>query len=164
MKMQNSKIRKTRASALVEAPGALMLLFFFIVFPLLDLLFLGAKYASCYSLHQILLREAALIPASRAQDPRGPVKFMIPQQWSSSGMGAFVDLNGLPFTAVSYKEGERAANMVEDQYVLIENRFSLKPILTVTFPGFPELPGLNAPLVFTMQGQRLLENPAEISR
>ena len=145
----------------MEAPGALLILFLFILFPLLNLVALGLKYSCSYYLHQVQLREAALLPASLANSAAGAVKRGLPQQWKNSGLGSFVDMvQELPETAIRYEKGEVAANGVHERVVVLSSRFQLRPFLSVATPGLPELPGLNQPFTYSFESKRLLENPA----
>lgn len=153
--------RRSAGSALLEAPGALILLLIFIVLPLLDLIALSAKYACCYSLHQMQIREASLLPASKAQAANGAVKGGIPTNWLESGLGAFADLaEPFPETSIQYKEGDPGANGVPEQFVVLQSRMRLKPFLSVPTPGLPQLPGLNAAFAISFESRKMLENPS----
>lgn len=162
--MNKRRTRKQDGTALVETPGALIILFIFILFPLLDMIALGLKYACCYSLHQLQVREAALLPASTAQANNGPVKSSLARQWKDSGLGSFVDLEQLPLTVISYENGNRAANGVTDKYVVLSNQFRLKPFLNVPTPNLPEVPGLTSALVYSFESKRPMENPANVDK
>jgi hypothetical protein len=157
--------RKSPGSAIVETPVALLLLFVFILFPLFVLIGMAAKYACCYSLHQMQLHEAALIAASSAGAADGPIKRGIPESWLSSGLGLFADpADGIPETRLSYHEGVRSANGIEDQFVVVETEFKLKPFLTVSVPGISAVPGLNEAFPIAFKSQTAMENPANINR
>lgn len=159
------KRRRSDGSAIVETPGALLILLIFILFPLLSLIGLAAKYACCYSLHQLQLREASLIPASSAIDENGPIKRSIPEQWLSSGLGQFADLAvAIPETGLSYRDGTRAANGIQDQFVVIDTAFKLKPFISVSIPGLSSVPGLNEPFQVQFRSQTALENPSNRTR
>jgi hypothetical protein len=167
MNIHRSKLhrRTSGGSAIVETPGALLILLVFILFPLLSLIGLAAKYACCYSLHQLQLREASLIAASAANAEDGPIKRSIPESWLQSGMGQFADLAvAIPDTVLSYKEGTRSANGTQDQFVVIETAFKLKPFISVSVPGLSSVPGLNEPFPVLFRSQTALENPSNRMR
>ncbi len=156
--------RKQRGSALLETPGALIILFIFILFPMLDMLGMALKYGCCYTLNQLQLREAALVAASAAMDRNGTVMKVLPTEWKESGLGAFVDLDRAPATRVRYEDGKLGANGVRDRFVLVSTSFMLKPFLNVAVPNLPAVPGLTAPVGFSFESSRPLENPANANK
>lgn len=157
--------RRQSGSAIAETPLALLLLFVFILFPLLSLIAMAAKYACCYSLHQTQLHEASLIAASTAESVEGPIKRSIPESWLNSGLGLFADpANGLPDTSLSYRKGDRSANGIEDQFVVVQTEFKLKPFLAVSIPGLSAVPGLNEPFAVSFKSQTAMEEPSNRNR
>jgi hypothetical protein len=151
------QIRNNKGSAIAETGPALLILFMFLFFPLIDVMTMGIDYVSTYTLNSVQLREAANLPKSQAADPAGQVKHNIPQQWKHSGMGAFVNVIGTPDTTVDYKTGESDSTGTQDRYVVVTTKLTAQPFLTLPFP-IP-VPGMSAPMTFTIQTRRLLENP-----
>lgn len=168
MKLGNSNLRyrqNASGSALLEAPLAMLILFVFILFPLMAMLGLTIKYGCCYTLHQLQVREASLLPRTQAQAADGPVKNRLPREWKSEGMGSFVELTSdLPDTRISYEEGNLGANGVRDQFVIVQTTFSMKPFLSVSVPNLTEVPGLNGPLIYSFESRRPMENPTNLAR
>jgi hypothetical protein len=153
-KLQN---RNNKGSAIAETGPALLILFMFLFFPLIDVMTMGIDYVSTYTLNNVQLREAANLPKSQAASPAGPVKHNIPDQWKHSGMGAFVNVIGAPDTTVDYKAGESDITGTQDRYVIVTTKLTAHPFLTLPFPV--PVPGMSAPMTFTIQTRRLLENP-----
>lgn len=156
--------RSNRGGSLLEVPGALLILLLFVFFPLLDLIAIGLKYGCCYTLNSIQVREASLVMASVAQDPNGPVKKGIPENWSTMGLGRFADLTSPAVTTVAYKDGSMGANGVQDKVVVVTTTCQLRPFLSVSNKFLPAIPGLNAPLEFTFVSERPMENPAYVNK
>lgn len=144
--------RNKRGSAMSEMAPALFLLLVVAVFPVLDLIFDGLGYCACVTLNNLQLREAVRVPKSQAIDPLGSVQKDIPNNWRSSALGGLAPLMDDPQTAVSY-------NIVAGTAVLdLSTTVAVRPLLVIPF--FPNVPGLSAPMVFTITSSRVLENPA----
>lgn len=149
--------RKAKGGTMAETAPALLILFMFLLFPLVDVMTMGVDYVSCHTLNNLQLREAANLPKAQAQDAGGFVKKNIPDQWKHSGMGAFVNVVGTPATNVSYLDGETDTTGTQDKYVVVTTTMTAHPFLTLPF-YFP-VPGMSAPMTFTISTRRLLENP-----
>jgi hypothetical protein len=156
-KANNKATRRTnRGSSILELPGALLVLLFFVFFPLLNIMGLGIKYGACAALNGMQLHEAALLPKSKATAQGGTVKHGIPEQWLAGGMGAFVNPLTTPQTEVTYRDGEKTDNTT-DKLVSVKTTVTLPPFLTVPF--LPKIPGFSTPISFNIEGERPLENP-----
>lgn len=143
--------RGERGSAIAELGPALLILFLFLFFPLVDLMSLGVIYMSCATLNDLQLREAALLSKAEAQDPAGRVRKGIADVWQQSGLGQFVKVVDSPATTVSYSQRQ------DDEVVVVTTNVTASPFLTI--PLFPGVPGLGAPVSFTFANERLVENP-----
>lgn len=155
----NSPLTRSRSgngSSVLELPSAILILLFFVFFPMLSVIGLGIKYGACASLNGLQLHEAALIPRSQATAGNGSVCHRIPDEWSKGGLGVFVNPTVPPTTEVSYRDGEKTATGV-DKLVTVKTTVSLPPF--VALPFLPNIPGLSAPLSVTIEGERPLENP-----
>lgn len=155
------KTRNPKGNATTELPVAMLVLILLIFLPMLDVVAIVAKYGMCYSLNVLQTNEAALLPASKATASSGPIKNEIPKNWKASGMGQFVDLDGSPETKVSY---QASSDTAQDQYVTVSTKFVLKPFISVSATFLPAVPGLNAPVTFTLENTRPLENPANVKK
>jgi hypothetical protein len=136
---------------LAEFAPALFILFFFALFPAIDLASVGFSYCACISLVDLQLREAAKIPRSQAIDPNGSVQSTIVNSWRQSLMAGAANVDA-PVAQVEYNSG------IGNVYVTVTDTFNIHPMLTVPF--FPKVPGLGAPFVTTISKSRILENPA----
>jgi hypothetical protein len=146
--------RTQKGNALVEIGPALLIAFFFLFFPLLNLSAMGMTFAACVSLNYAQLREAAFSTTARAQHPEGSVRKGIPERWSKSGVGQFVSTPQLPVTSVTYRHVEGLKN----DLVTVSTMVTVKPAFTLPF--FSSVPGLGAPITYTISNERLVENVA----
>lgn len=148
--------RTARGSALAEFGPTLGITLLMLFFPLVDLLSLGASYASCMVLNYCQLREAAFCSKEDAQSASGPVICGLPKAWQNEGLGKFVNLENSPATVVSYTNaGSPINSTMQDQYVQVTTKVTANPFLVV--PLFPGVPGLGAPFTFQISSERLLE-------
>ena len=156
---RKSTSRAALGSSILELPAAMLILFLFIFFPILDIIGVGIKYGACAALNGLQLHEASLLPKSKATDVGGTVKKGIPDRWLTGGMGAFVNPSKAPETEVTYRDGENTANGT-DKLVNVKTTIQLPPF--ITSPFIPNIPGLSAPLNLTVEGERPLENPFNV--
>jgi hypothetical protein len=150
---RNSHFRdRQKGSALSEFGPAIFILFIFAVFPVIDIIFIGLSYCACSTLNSLQLRELAKIPRSQAKAAAQTVE----QRWMSSGLGSLAVSNVDPSVSITYNNGEDNP-IGTDVYVNVATTFSVRPLLTIPF--FSGVPGLGAPMQWTVSGQRLMENP-----
>ncbi|CAN5237200.1 hypothetical protein BH11CYA1_BH11CYA1_42350 [soil metagenome] len=147
---QKSK-RRQRGSAIAEFGPALFFIFIFGLFPVIDIIALSFNYTSLMSLNDIQLREAVKLPKSIATNPKGPVVGSIPDKWMATVLGGAANLEERPATSVGYDAS--SGNM----YVQVSTTVSLRPLLNIPF--FYKVPGIGAPVSFTVSSSRLIENP-----
>lgn len=157
---RSSKMRRRRGAMLAELGPALLILFFFLFFPLVDLLGLGISYCSCLSLNDLQVREAAFESSELAQNATGAVKREIPANWVKSGLGQFVNLESSPLTTVSYRKAGTVEN--SEVYVKVTTETKVRPFLNIPF--LPGIPGLSQGLTFVVGSERLVENPSGIQQ
>jgi hypothetical protein len=148
--------KRTGGSAITEMGPALFILLIAIFFPLLDLALVGLAYFSCATLNDLQTNKAAMLPQSEAESEGGPVKKGVREAWQLSAIGTLARLAGEPSTDVSYTE------FGADQCVVVSTSFSVKPFLPIPF--IPGVPGISAPVGFTIQGKRLLEDPSNLGK
>jgi hypothetical protein len=143
-------------AALSEFGPALFILFFFAVFPVLDMIMCGYNYLSCVALNDLQLREAAKLPRSQAGDAKGPVKLTIPQRWQGTIIGGFSGTTAMPETAVFYTVKHGTC------FVSVSTTCVINPFLNIPF--FFGVPGVGAPLTTTITNKRVMENPLNYMR
>jgi hypothetical protein len=114
---------------------------------------MGLAYCACLSLNTLELRAAATASAGEAQ----PAALAVQQKWTASGLGNLMGLVNYPSLNISYQPGA-ATIYGTDQYVVVTTTFYVKPILTIPF--FNGVPGLGAPISFTVTQRQLLEDPS----
>ncbi|PWT95135.1 MAG: hypothetical protein C5B53_11895 [Candidatus Melainabacteria bacterium] len=145
-------VRNRQGSVLSEAGPALFILFICAVFPVIDIIFIGLSYCACSTLNSLQLREVARLPSSQAMAGAQSVE----QRWKSSGLGYLAVSNTDPTVSITYNNGEDTT-IGTDVYVNVATTFTVRPLLTIPF--LPGVPGLGAPMQWTVRGQRLMENP-----
>lgn len=148
--------RRQDGAAISEFGPALFLLFFFAIFPVLDMIVCGYNYCSCVALNDLQLREAAKLPRSVAASAQGPVKLEIPTKWQNTIIGGFSGTTELPETSVTYKTVHGTC------FVTVSTTVSINPFLKIPF--FVGVPGIGAPLTTTIVNKRVMENPMNYLR
>lgn len=155
MKTKNNQVRSkrsTKGQAITELSVALLLLFFFAFFPLVDLLGIGLIYSSCTTLNDLQVKEASLVARSEALNPNGRVQKTIPQDWANAALGKLAKPVSAPQTTVSYDQTDPSS----DRYVVVKTVVTTYPFITIPF--FAAVPGLGQPVTFVITSQRVLES------
>jgi len=155
-KRRGAKKRGSLGAAISEFGPALFLMFFFAIFPVLDMIVAGYNYCSCVALNDLQLREASKLPRSQADAANGPVKLIIPQRWASSIIGGFSGTSQLPETVVSYSAKHGTC------YVTVSTTCEINPFLKIPF--FFGVPGIGAPLITKISNKRVMETPLNYLR
>ncbi len=136
-----------------EFAPALFVFLFLCFFPFLDLLALVVSYGAGYALNSAQIREAALLSYKEARDnPNGAVSKTIPNNWRRGGLGMFAKIQGPILTRVTY------ADVGTEKSVILATRMTVQPFLNI--PLIPGVPGLSAPVTFTFESERPLEDSA----
>lgn len=158
MSKQRKSTRTATGSALTEMGPALLLILMMIFFPMLDLMALAASYCSCLYLNFQQTKEAAVVQFTDAQSTSGQVQKGVVDAWQHAGVGVFVKTTTTPHTSVSYRNGQQdPQTKVVDKFVDVTTTVTCQPFLTIPFPV--SVPGLNAPMTFTMTSEAQMENP-----
>lgn len=156
LNLRKARKRGNLGAAISEFGPALFLMFFFAIFPVLDMIVAGYNYCSCVALNDLQLREASKLPRSQADAANGPVKLTIPQRWASSIIGGFSGTSQLPETVVSYSAKHGTC------YVTVSTTCEINPFLKIPF--FFGVPGIGAPLVTKISNKRVMETPLNYLR
>lgn len=150
--------RGAHGSAIAEMGPALFVLLLLIFFPLLDLVGMTVSYSACVYLNFMQTKEASVVPKAEASSPNGQVQKGVVDAWLHTGFGQFAKIKGNPETEVSYRDGAQDGNTkVTDKIVRVVTRVSCEPFLIIPFT--PGVPGLSAPMDFTISSEALMENP-----
>lgn len=145
--MNRRNARKAHGSSMTETAPALLILFMFLFFPLVNCFAMGVQYASAYTLNDMQCREAATMDKNQATDSNGIVCKGLVDKWMHTGLGAFVQCQGTPETKVVYgNQGE----------VEITTKVVAKPFMMCPF--FFKIPGMSAPMTFSVSNRRMIEN------
>jgi hypothetical protein len=148
--------RGTSGSAITEFGPALGILLICFFFPLLNMLILGVSYCLCMVLNYNQVHEASLVHMNDAVSLNGPVCKDITDKWLA-GMGKFVRAEGYPQTTVSYRDGQTTGN-VTDRIAVVQTSVVCQPTLSIPLFGV-SVPGLNAPMAFSISSESTMENP-----
>ena len=145
---QKSTVR-LRGAATVEFSVAIGIVFLLLLFPGLDLLFMGFTYSTGYLLQSAQLRQAAMVKKSAVDAEMTAIT----TAWMSTGPGQFVNKGQSPPTAkVEYK-----SRLNGDYTVRVTTTVKSNSVMSI--PGLSNVPGLGAPIEYTFTGERLMENP-----
>jgi hypothetical protein len=147
------RLRSAYGGSIAEFAPALGLLLICFFFPLLDLIGIGVSYASCMLLNETQAHEASLIPHQEATASSGSVRHDIPETWLDAGLGKFVKVDGPIKTKVTYRTGQTG-----DKIVGVKTTVRCNPFLSIPVP-VADVPGLNAPMTFSISSERTMENP-----
>lgn len=148
--------RGNQGSAITEFGPALGILLICFFFPLLNMLVLGVSYCLCMVLNYNQVHEASLVHMNDAVSLNGPVCKDITDKWLA-GMGKFVRAEGYPQTTVSYRDGQTTGN-VTDRIAVVRTLVVCQPTLSIPLFG-ASVPGLNAPMAFSISSESTMENP-----
>ena len=149
-------LRPAHGSSITEFGPALGILLICFFFPLLNLLVLGVSYCLIMVLNYNQVHEASLVHMSDAISVNGPVCKAITDKWLA-GMGNFVKSEGYPQTVVSYRDGQTTGN-VTDRIAVVRTSVVCQPLLNIPLPVV-NVPGLNAPMTFSLSSESTMENP-----
>jgi hypothetical protein len=147
-----------RGSSIAEFGPAMMLLLLLMFFPFLDLLAVCFDYGVVALLNYNQTHEASLLPAEKANDPKGPVKKDIPDAWQHTGLATFVKVVGAPNTTISYRNGQSNGDNTTEKIVIVNTTVVCSPLVFLPIP-FVTAPGLNAPMKLSPTSERPMENP-----
>ncbi len=149
-------VRGMQGSAMAEFAPALAILLICFFFPLLNMLILGVSYCLCMVLNYNQVHEASLVHMNDAVSLNGPVCKDITDKWLA-GMGKFLRTEGYPQTTVSYRDGQTTGN-VTDRIAVVHTSVVCQPTLSIPLFGV-SVPGLNAPMAFSVSSESTMENP-----
>jgi hypothetical protein len=150
--------RNQLGSSIAEFAPALFVLLLLIFFPILDILGICFNYGVVALLNYNQVREAALLPYDKANDPSGAVKKEIPDAWLRTGLGTFVKVKGNPTTTISYRDGQSNGDSTTDKIVIVNTTVVCDPLILLPIP-VAKVPGLNAPMTLSPTSERPMENP-----
>lgn len=152
--------RSRKGSALSEFGPAFFLLLTFGLLPLIDVVVMGIDYAAAYYLNEMQLREAQKLPKSVATSEKGPVIEAVPRLWRAGLIGGLTPANTAITTSVGYKpvpwQPVGQAQTLDFWFVTVTTTASFRPLLSIPFLN--GIPGLGAPITFSIVGRRPVEN------
>ncbi len=140
--------RRTKGSAITETGPALFLLLIVILFPLIDLLYMGVAFAIVWYLNHLEVRELSVrIPAECVTALTN-----VDQIFTSTGFGTFI---GLTMPRIQHPLPGSATYSGTPRMVTCTTVATVDPLLTIPF--FTGIPGLNQTCTFQVTSTRLQE-------
>ena len=157
---KSRRLRVRQGAALSEFGPALFLVLIFGLLPVLDAIFIGIDYASARYLNELQLREAQKLPKSNATSGSGTVMLTIPDEWRHGLLGSSANPDQPVITQIDYKpvpwQPVGSNQTIDFWFVTISTTVSFRPFLKIPF--FNAVPGLGAPITFSVAGRRPVEN------
>lgn len=152
--------RSTHGTALSEFAPALFLIIIFGLIPIIDAIFIGVDYASARYLNELQLREAQKLPRSQVLAASGAVMHVIPEAWRHSLLGGLANTDQKVHTKIDYNpvpwQPVGSNQTVNFWFVYATTTVSFRPFLGIAL--FHGVPGLGAPISFSVTGRRPVEN------
>ncbi|MBX9685657.1 MAG: hypothetical protein K2X27_03080 [Candidatus Obscuribacterales bacterium] len=143
------RYRKQSGSTIAETGPALLVIFLLIFFPLIDIIGLSWTYGMCWYLNYKISNEIA-----RGKKADAPA--IISEQVNlvaSSSIASFLGIvpSGIKVASPVFND------TAQPPTVQVTSSIEAKPFITV--PWFQAVPGLNAPVTFTISSQLTRELP-----
>ncbi len=152
--MRNFQARKSNkwripdGSAISETAPALFILLIMILFPLIDLMYMGLAYSIVWYLNHLEVRELAVRePAETAQ-----VLTEVDNQFLGVGMAKFI---GIQPGEIKHPLPNQAVRAGNPETVTCTTTAVVRPFLSLPF--IMPVAGINQPVVFTVTSNRLQE-------
>lgn len=143
------RTRRRSGTMMTETGPALFILFIVIFFPMLDLMGLACSYGMCWYLNYSISNEIA-----RSRKAEGPeIVSRSVTALTQSGFGQFLGIKSgsVNIPAPVYNDTANPPTVV------VTTSMAVKPFITV--PWFRPVPGLNAPITYTVTSQLTRELP-----
>ncbi|MBX9666824.1 MAG: hypothetical protein K2X93_04360 [Candidatus Obscuribacterales bacterium] len=138
--------RNSQGSAITETGPALFLLLIIILFPLLDLMYMGLAFGIVWYLNHLEVRELALrVPSESTQ-----VLTDIDRLFVNQGLGRFV---GMTTGSITHPGGARRAGA--PVMVTCQTNVTVLPFMSIPF--LIPVSGINQPVNFVVTSTRLQE-------
>jgi len=144
-KLNTKSKRQKGGSAITETAPAIFILFIMILFPLIDLMYMGFAYSIIWYLNHLEVRELAV----RVPTETAAALNEIDTQFLGVGMAKFV---GLTPAQVQHPSTVRAGT---PETVTHTTRATVQPFLSLPF--IMPVAGINQPVIFTVTSNRLQE-------
>ncbi len=144
--------RKRSGSAIAETGPALFILLIMILFPLIDLMYMGVAYSIVYYLNHLETRELSVRLAAETD----LVLQEVDNNYVTTGFGKFV---GLSLPRISHPLPGKATRQGDPILVTCTTVATVDPFLNLPF--IMPVSGINSPATFTVTSSRLQEELGE---
>jgi hypothetical protein len=149
VQMKANQRNKKGTGQIAEFIPALVVIFIVILFPMLDLLYLGLAYACGWYCNHLVVREVACRIPNTATGP-GTAAGDATAAWTNTGLAHFIGANaGAVTNAVSFTPGAAGQGPISCTVTTI---VTVQPFLPI--PMFMQIEGLNKPVKFTFSAER----------
>ncbi len=144
------RFRNRAGQSVAETGPALIVLFLMVLFPFIDLLYMGLAYGIVWYLNYLEVRELAV----RVETETDLVLMEIDRTYVATGFGKFV---GLTLANVLHPLPGQATRVgaPPNRVVTCSTQATVNPFLSVPF--FFPVAGLNQPVIFNVTSTRLQE-------
>lgn len=144
--------RNRRGSAIAETGPALFILLIMILFPLIDLMYMGVAYSIVYYLNHLEVRELAV----RIPSETDLVLTEVDSNYVTTGFGKFV---GLTQARITHPLPGKATRSGDPQLVTCTTQATVDPFLNLPF--IMSVSGINSPATFSVTSSRFQEEIGE---
>jgi hypothetical protein len=127
--------RNTRGGAIAETGPALLMLLIFILFPVMDILYMVAGWGMSWVLHRAEIREISV---------HKPIEWATAKAKADNEFYNGPIANFLQLQPTAGPDPVFTPDQANPTDVTVTTNASIKPLLFVSLPGLPNTPGLNA--------------------
>ena len=154
--------RKSTGGQIAELAPALLILFIVILFPMVDIMYLGIGYCAGWYLNQMTVRACSTV--KKAQYPVAEANMKT--AWESSGLALFTRAGVVQNKAstVNYGTSIDRETGKPMQMVQVDTQVAITPFLSlggVPFMAAMNIDGLTRPIIFRYVDKRPLEESEE---
>jgi hypothetical protein len=150
--------RKSTGGQIAELAPALLILFIVVLFPMVDIMYLGIGYCAGWYLNQMTARACSTVKTAEYPAAEANMK----AAWESSGLALFTRAGVVKNKATAINYGSTLDRETGNpmQLIQVETEVAITPFLSlagVPFMAAMNIDGLTRPIVFRYLDKRPLE-------
>jgi hypothetical protein len=148
--------RSTKGNQIAELGPALIIILIVVLFPLINLIYLAAGYASAWYLNHLVVREIAMINPNN-DDQVIDEENSITSNWANNGVAHFIGIYPDNYqTKVSHATPVYTPSKTNPELVRLTTTVTVRPLFYIPF--FKDLPGVGKDMVFAISEERPQED------